>query len=232
MYAYLKMDRGVQVSSVYDPVSKENVFLTNMQIQVMVQQWQTIFSMHQHAPPDWEAFVNTYGHHFRPSTQAPTDLPAAEALHKRAQKAAELNAAGSDGWKPFELKALPIEAWVHRRRVLGLAADLGRYASSYYEVNTPGLPKKDKGTAPLDHRMLAIFSALYRIEAGAWYDHIFQRLRTILHKDMAGAIPGMEALDIAWDAQARIENALLNKTSLTMVSYDSHFSSSILLRVC
>ena len=86
--------------------------------------------------------------------------------------------------------------------------------------NTPGLPKKDKGTAPLDHRMLAIFSALYRIEAGAWYDHIFPWLRTILHKDMAGAIPDMEALDIAWDAQARIENALLNEISLTMVSYD------------
>ena len=37
---------------------------------------------------------------------------------------------------------------------------------------------------------------------------------------MAGAIPGMEALDIAWDAQARIENALLNKIFLNMVSYD------------
>ena len=37
---------------------------------------------------------------------------------------------------------------------------------------------------------------------------------------MAGAIPGMEALDIAWDAQARIENAILNKIALTMVSYD------------
>ena len=37
---------------------------------------------------------------------------------------------------------------------------------------------------------------------------------------MAGAIPGMEALDVAWDAQARIENALLKKIALTMVSYD------------
>ena len=126
----------------------------------MVQQWQTIFSMHQGSPPDWDAFVNTYGQYFHPSTRAPTDLPAAESLQRRAQKAAELTAAGSDGWKPFELKALPLEAWAQRRRVLGLAAERGRYPSSYYEVNTLGLPKKDKGTAPLDHRMLAIFSAL------------------------------------------------------------------------
>ena len=67
MHAYLKLDRGVQSSSVYDPTSKKNIFHTSMQLQVMVQQWQTIFSMHQDAPPDREAFVDSCGHHFRPS---------------------------------------------------------------------------------------------------------------------------------------------------------------------
>ena len=51
MYAYLKMDRGIPSSSVYDPVSKKNISHTNKQRQVMVQQWQTTFSMHRNDPP-------------------------------------------------------------------------------------------------------------------------------------------------------------------------------------
>ena len=130
MYAHLNIERGTPSSSVFDPVTKKNIFHTKLQLQVMVQQWQTIFSMHQDAPPDWDAFLCSYGQYFSPATRAPTDIPAAEVLFRRAQNAAGLIAAGSDGWKPFELKALPLEAWVHRRRILELASIIGRYPTS------------------------------------------------------------------------------------------------------
>ena len=100
------------------------------------------------------------------------------------------------------------------------ACDLGHYPSSYYEVTTVALPKKDKGTQPLDHRLLAIFSSLYRIEAGARFDIIKPWLRSILHPAVMGAIGGTEALDIAWDAQAYIEKTLLNGVATALVSYD------------
>ena len=130
MFAFLEKAHGTPSASVYDPVAKVNVFKTNRQLEVMVEQWQTIFSIHKDNPHDWEQFLATYGQYYRPATQAPTDPPPAEAMHRRAQKAAELTAAGSDGWKPFELNALPLLAWVYRRRILCLAAELGFYPSS------------------------------------------------------------------------------------------------------
>ena len=122
-----------------------------------------------------------------------------------------------------------------------LSSELRRYPSSYYEVTTVALPKKDKGTQPLDHRLLAIFSSLYRIEAGARFDILKPWLRSILHPDAIGGIEGAEALDIAWDAQAYIENALLTNQATALVSYDfkkffdsfdPEFTKSLMKHLC
>ena len=147
-------------------------------------------------------------------------MPNGDDLYNRAQKVKNGSAAGSDGWKPCELKALPRQAWHTRAQILALAAELGKYPKDYYEVTTVALPKKDKGSQPLGHRLLAIFTSLYRIEAGAWFDHIKPWLRSILHLDVMGAIEGTEALDIAWDAQAFLEMALLRGQAVALVSYD------------
>ena len=144
----------------------------------------------------------------------------AQELYNRAQRTKSDTAAGSDAWKPVELKALPQAAWEARATIFQLSSELARYPSSYYEVTTVALPKKDKGTQPLDHRLLAIFSSLYRIEAGARFDIIKPWLRTILYPAVMGAIEGIEALDIAWDAQAFIERAMLNNEAMALVSYD------------
>lgn len=87
-------------------------------------------------------------------------------------------------------------------------------------VSTPAFTKKDKGRAPLDHRLLAILSALYRIEAGAWYDKIFPWMRGIMHKAVIGAIPCQEALDVAWYAQAFLEKACMDGEDGVLSSYD------------
>ena len=85
---------------------------------------------------------------------------------------------------------------------------------------TPSLPKKDKGNAPLDHRLLAIFTALYRIEAGAWFDQIGGWLQEVLHPVVIGAIPGREDAAIAWDAQAYLEHAMMNNLGGAISTYD------------
>ena len=147
-------------------------------------------------PPNWEEFKSKFGK-YEQNQKAPSRLPTGQELYNRAQRTKSDTAAGSDAWKPVELKALPQSAWEARATIFQLSSELARFPSSYYEVTTVALPKKDKGTQPLDHRLLAIFSSLYRIEAGAWCDHIKPWLRTILHKDVMGAIEGTEALDIA-----------------------------------
>ena len=82
------------------------------------------------------------------------------------------------------------------------------------------LTKKGKGRAPLDRRLLAIFSAVYRVEAGAWYAKIFPWLRSVLHEKVIGAIPGQEALDVAWDAQAFLESMAMQGRDVVLSSYD------------
>ena len=154
--------------------------------------------------------MEKYSHFEAGSNKADTKPPSGEALHRRA-KASQLDvSAGMDGWKPFELKYIPLEAWERRAELLELCMEQKRYPSSYNEVMAPSIPKKDKGNAPLDHRLLAIFIALYRIEAGAWFDQLGGWLQDVLHPDVIGAIPARERAEIAWNAQSFLEHAMLN----------------------
>ena len=72
---------------------------------------------------------------------------------------------------------------------------------------------------PLDHRLLAVFSLLYRIEAGAWFQVRKPWLEGFFHPNVAGAMTSMESMDIAWDAQAQLENEPIHARKLVFVSY-------------
>ena len=125
---------------------------------------------------------------FQKSKQYITNIPRAgnrmpdgPALYKQAQRANDKSSSSMDGWRPIELKCLPPSAWVQRARLLELCAELGRWPDPYYRVPSPALRKYDKmdqnanhePPLPLDHRLLSVYSALYRVESGAWYrNHI------------------------------------------------------------
>ena len=106
------------------------------------------------------AVLKEYGKYETGQHDAPQECPGAQLLYNRAQGGKEASAAGSDGFAPKELKALPFQAWEHRRQVMQLMMKLRRYPKAYYTVYTPAIPKKGRGVQPLDHRMLAIFSGL------------------------------------------------------------------------
>ena len=82
------------------------------------------------------------------------------------------------------------------------------------------MQKKETSFKPLDHPLLSIFSALYRVESGAWYAAISDWARSVLHPAVIGAIPGQEALDIAWDIQAFLERAAMLNEDAAVSSYD------------
>ena len=73
---------------------------------------------------------------------------------------------------------------------------------------------------PLDHRLLAVFSALYRVEAGAYFELLKPWLRSILHPDVVGALAGLEALDIAYEAQIDLERAIQMGSDMCMAAFD------------
>ena len=136
----------------------------------MIREWKKVFDKHKEHPPEWRDLEEAYGK-YEPGTQgAPNETPSAEMLYRRAQKGKEDTAGGSDGWTPPELKALPFEAWTSRAEVLKLAKELGTFPNAYKTVNMAAIGKADNSHEPLDHRLISLFSCLYRIEGGAWFE--------------------------------------------------------------
>ena len=138
----------------------------------MIKAWKAVFDKHQGKEDTWTEFIQKYGQYEQGLHDAPQDCPPAELLHSRAQKANNESSAGSEGFAPRETKALQLAAWTYRGQVMQLMAKLGRQPQAYYTVSTPAIPKKGKGHAPLDPRLLAAFSSLDRIEAAAWFEHL------------------------------------------------------------
>ena len=220
MFEHLRKDWIPAASAMYDPATGQHVFAQKQQHELMIREWCKVFNMHKAAPPIWEKFKEIFGEFEKHHAGAPQGVPTGKQLHARAQKAKEETAPGSDGWKPVELKALHEEAWEHRAILLALCARCGQFPDAYGEVNMAALKKKENSLTPLDHRLLTLFTCLYRIEAGAWFDLLMPWVRTVLHEKVVGAVEGYEALDVAWDAQAFLEYAMMNEQSKVLVSYD------------
>ena len=76
---------------------------------------------------------------------------------------------GLDGWRVAELKVLGLAAWGQRARIIKVQLSAGRVPASFRQVTTPMLPKIRATEEIMEHRGLAVFSVLWRIESSAWY---------------------------------------------------------------
>ena len=61
---------------------------------------------------------------------------------------------GLDGWRIHELKALGLEAWQQRARIVEVQIQEGKVPSSYKQVSTPMMPKTKGTETIMDHRGL------------------------------------------------------------------------------
>ena len=186
----------------------------------MIREWKKAFDKHKKAPPEWRYLEEAYGKYEPGTPGAPNETPSAEMLYRRAQTGKEDTAGGSDGWAPSKLKALPFEAWTSRAEILKLAGELGRFPEAYKTVNMAAIGKADNSHEPLDRRLISLFSCLYRIEGGAWFEMLTPWMKKALHPDVVGAMSGKEALDIAWNAQAFLEEAMAKGWAMVLSSYD------------
>ena len=151
----------------WDPAKKKYIFDMNDQHELMIREWRKVFDKHKDNPPSWDNFLRDYGRYQQHNGDCPKTLPNAKMLHQRAKKAEQDTVPGPDGWRPRELKLLPLIAWEQRILVLQLSAELAKSPKAYYTVITPALTKKGKGRAPLDHRLLAVFSAPLPYRSGS-----------------------------------------------------------------
>ena len=116
----------------------------------------------------------------------------------------------------------------------------GTALHSYLDVHAAAIPKKDKGVRPLDFRLLAIYSAVYRIEMGAWYDVVIPDFAARLHPEVFGTLAGKEATEIAWGAQNFLETTFAKGSKGSISTYDYYkyfdtfqhlFTSKLLLKL-
>ena len=90
-----------------------------------------------------------------------------------------------------------------------------QWPSTHYAVSSPALSKRDKlepkaveeAPDPLQHRMLAVYVANYRIVAGAWYRNHISWLEQWLPKETYSGLPRRECLEMTWDLKSRIQQA-------------------------
>ena len=101
-----------------------------------------------------------------------------------------------------------------------LARAARRFPNAYRSLHTPCIPKKGEKSKPLDHRLLAVYSSIYRIEMAAQYVILKPWLYANTHDSLSGGIAGREPVEAAWDAQSDLEHSLLNGLYTAMASYD------------
>jgi hypothetical protein len=162
-------------------------------------EWQEVYQRLQPAPPNYDEFRRKFGTAIK-STPTGDLRPTAEQLHTTARKARADAAPGRNGWKPAELALLPRIAWEKRKEVLDLIIENGKWPDPYLQVSSPCLRKADKldpkATADppgvLDHRLLSVYTQLYRIEMSAWVRNHHDWVKSTIHPDCLGALAGRE----------------------------------------
>ena len=170
-----------------------------------VRQWAEKVFRTNRTKPSWNMFYEKFSEHI-PKVEYTGGTPSGEDLYKTIRKM-KLTVPGLDGWRVLELKQLPKAAWDERARVLEIGAETGKVPESYTHVGTPMMAKVKYTDEAMQHRGLAIFSVLYRIESSAWYEKLKAWQDGWIHPNVHGARGGHETLSSAWPAQSRIEAA-------------------------
>ena len=124
LYQYIRKERTPPTNTMWSQQKKEYTSNTNEILELIQNAWEPVFNRHRQAPPRWDAFEDKYGQYFANWTPAPSNTPSAEELCRQARKMRAQSSPGYDGWRPAELRVLPSNAWVQRKKVLDLSIQL------------------------------------------------------------------------------------------------------------
>ena len=175
-----------------------------------------------HTKPDFEDSYQLVQDYFPTHVVDPQAPPNDDELYNPAQHSKPDSSAGMDRIKLIVLKMLPTIAWTPRSRILAFAREFRIHHDAYHNLASPAIPKGDKladNTKPKyrtleEHRLIDVFSALYRVESGATFRQHLPRLKKWIHPDLHGCFPGREMSDVSWDAQAEVVHAMPTNPNL------------------
>eukprot|EP00660_Eupelagonema_oceanica_P019105 gene19105-biopygen18276 len=129
-------------------------------------------------------------------------------------------AAGMEGWKPADLKKLPLPLLDMLAEVFNGIEKTGTWPKTLMRSLITLIPKGE-GAEPLQMRPISVMSAVYRLWAST-------RLRTMIEwqeqwaaKGQRGYRPGQGTEDLCWDLALQLEEALLKGEPFGGASLDS-----------
>eukprot|EP00660_Eupelagonema_oceanica_P019121 gene19121-biopygen9988 len=184
--------------------------------------WSKVFRLYpdaEHPEPPWQPFLDRFGKYIPNHPMDVGDITAEE-LRAVLRRMGKHQAAGMEGWKPAELKKLPMPLLEMLAEVFNCIEKTGTWPKALMRSLITLIPKGE-GAEPLKMRPISVMSAVYRLWASA-------RLRTMIEwqerwaaKGQRGYRPGQGTEDLYWDLALRLEEALLKGEPFGGASLDS-----------
>ena len=181
--------------------------------------WSPIFALYRDSPePAWEPFAERFGRYIIRVPMDLADLTAAD-LQSTLAKQSTRCAAGIEGWRVAELKALPPFLLDKLAQLLNQVEKTGRWPRSLERALVTLVPKGEGGH-PLAMRPISVASAVYRLWAATRLRDAMRWQEGWAHPGQHGFRPKHGTLDVYWEMALRVEDALLSGTELAGILLD------------
>jgi hypothetical protein len=188
------------------------------------QAWAPIFRLYADTPePDWERFAARFGQYVQRVPMRLADLTAAD-LRRTLGSQSSKSAAGMDGWRVAELKALPDFLLGQLAALLNAVERTGRWPAALERALISLIPKGEGGE-PLAMRPISVASAVYRLWAATRLRDAITWQEGWIHRGQHGFRHDHGTIDVYWALALRVEDALLSGTPLSglMLDYSKCF---------
>ena len=171
--------------------------------------WAPIFQLYaKNVEPDWTSFDQRFNKYTRRVEMHMEDLTA-EDLQRTLSRQTVRSAAGMDGWRVSELKALPLHLLVRLADLLNEVERFEVWPSALERSLISLIPKGERGE-PLAMRPISVASAVYRLWAATRLQDAVRWQEGWIHEGQHSFRPKHGAIDVYWALALRVEEALLS----------------------
>ena len=182
--------------------------------------WGGIFRRYADRPePAWDVFRDRYGRYFPEPQEITVEPLTAKCLRDAIAKMGSNKAAGLDGWRVAELKALPAPILECMAATLNDVERTGEWPRAIARAAVALIPK-GKGPDPLQQRPITITSVMYRAWASARLKSVSPWQDKWAHAHQHGFRGGRGTDDLLWHLGLRIEEAAMCGDTLVGATFD------------
>ena len=183
--------------------------------------WLPIFAKHRHGntePPDATTFLNKYAEHIPYQPQTLSEITIDDLLWVQG-KLNSSGAGGLDGWRPAEIKRIPMKILSFLKDLFNTIEATGEWPSALCTAGITLIPKGDGG-APLNLRPITVAPIVYRMWAAIRMKHSIPWQESWMTKGQHGARAKHSTVNALARISMVIERAILEGTPIYGITFD------------